>query len=76
MKSLLIIILGILPCLVFADSVLISGSNGVSTAQAIGGTDGKRTFSMSSAQTLYIQDVVSWNSASLDIYITMVKLTP
>ncbi|MCH8838849.1 MAG: hypothetical protein IIA60_13815 [Candidatus Marinimicrobia bacterium] len=57
-----------------------AGGTQVVNAQAIGASAlvdcalGTRLFSLSAAQTLYVEDVTAWNGASIDLYLEMERI--
>ncbi|MCH7939270.1 MAG: hypothetical protein IID13_05950 [Candidatus Marinimicrobia bacterium] len=57
-----------------------AGGAQVVNAQAVGASAlvdcalGARLFSLTTAQTLYVEDVTAWNSASIDLYLEMERI--
>ncbi|MCH7529255.1 MAG: LamG domain-containing protein [Candidatus Marinimicrobia bacterium] len=57
-----------------------AGGTQVVNAQAVGASAlvdcalGTRLFSLTTAQTLYVEDVTAWNSASIDLYLEMERI--
>lgn len=57
-----------------------AGGAQVVNAQAVGANAlvdcalGARLFSLTTAQTLYVEDVTAWNSASIDLYLEMERI--
>jgi hypothetical protein len=59
-----------------ATDVVVALAVGASSLQVIlDATLLKRVFSFSADQTLFLQAVAAWNSASIDVYIKMNRLT-